>query len=617
MTRTDIPLHNFTTGNKYPGIMEQWKHLRVVNEQIPPLLIKSTFGKHGYSIKLTDLSRIWVETLSRDEIITRARKRNCSIDPGEDGSQHRIFLDKLQSALNQDGKTNLAFSATNHGKLKLHLEAPLPSPLPTFEWEVDLKRSNDSELGAELVSPLLRRAHILNRRMELLIAELHAKDKIISKITDRLETSGHDLTAVFPGLSNVKLTRSTSQQEQLARHIRGLGKFDEATWKAHLSTATDTAVLPESSEDDIFASLPQASVISDDADKAANWWQQIPVGRHIDLEEEVLEDAPGGAGRVPDQQRSLLRQETSDVDQYDGFQRQATPPRLRNHSPPTAIQEDVEMSGTGGPALSDEDSTEDEDDLDRPSQKPSTSRIRTTHETIAAQASSEPTSPTPPQSSNSAAQPATTSGPFTHEEDTEEDDDDDLDGPSQPSQKSTSTSQLASRQKSQTPQPTASTITSKSPPRKTLGKLGGHLSTKPANKSPSPPSEEEPPKPTPTTNPPLRDPQPKPKSKLGKIGGIKAKPQPQTEPPPPVPPAATASTTRSAAATAGKSTATPEPQPRPTSSRQQAELQCADNSVEPKTVEQTEAERADAKREALKRELEAKAKAPVKKKRKF
>jgi hypothetical protein len=593
--------------------MEQWKHLRVINEKIPPLLIKSTFGKHGYSIKLTDLSRIWVETLSRDEIITRARKRNCSIDPGEDSSQQKIFLEKLRSALNQDGKTNLAFSATNDGKLKLHLEALLPSPLPTFEWEVDLKRSQDGDIGSELVSPLLRRAHILNHRMELLIAELHAKDKIISKITDRLETSGHDLTAVFPGLSNVKLTRSTSQQEQLARHIRGLGKFDEVAWNAQLSTATDTAVLPESSEDAIFASLPQSSFIIDNTDKDENWWQQIPVGRHIDLEEEVSGDAPGGAGKVSNQQRSLLRQETSDVDQHDGFQRQATPPRLRSHSPPTARQDDVEMSGTGGPALYDEDSTEDEDDLDRPSQKPSTSHRRTTRESVAAQASSEPTSSTPPPSSNSAAQPATTSGPFTHEEDTEDDDDDDLDGPSQPSQKATSTSQLASRQKSQTPQPTASTTTTKSPPRKTLGKLGGRLPTKSTSKSPSPSSEEMPSEPTPTTNPPSPDPQPKPKSKLGKIGGIKPKPKPQTESPPPVLPAATASTTR----TAGKSTATPEPQPGPKSSRQQAEPKRANNSAEPKTAEQTEAERADAKREALKRELEAKAKAPVKKKRKF
>ena len=596
--------------------MEQWKHLHVSSGQLPPLLIKAAFGKHGYSIKLTDLSRIWVETQSRDEIITRARKRNCSIDPGEDGSQYNLFLDKLKSALNQDDKTNLAFSAPNEGRLKLHLEASLPSPLPTFEWELDLERANDSGLGAELVSPLLRRAHTLNHRVESLIAELQAKDKIISKITDRLETSGHDLTAVFPGLSNVKLTRSTSQQEQLARHVRGLGKFDEATWKAQLNTATDTAVLNESSEDAIFASLFQSSVIGDGADKAADWWQQIPAGRHIDL----VEEGPGD-DRIPDQQRSFLRQDTSDVSQYDGFQRQATPPRLRSHSPPTVRQEDVEMGGTGGPALSDEDSTEDEDDLDRPSQKPSTLHKRNSHEVIdsqAAQALPKSPSPSSPPASTSKAQPSITSGPFTHEEDTEDDDDDDLDGPSQPSQKATSTSQLASRQRSHTPQPAASTTTttttSKPSPRKTLGKLGGRLPTKSTSKSPASPVEEELSDPTPANNPLLPDPQPKPKSKLGNIGGIKAKTKPHSPPPETAPPT---SATRGAAATASLSATSTEPQPKSKSLREDAKPQRADETAVPKSVEQTEAERADAKREALKRELEQKAKAPVKKKRKF
>jgi hypothetical protein len=407
-----------------------WKHLRVANEKLPPLLINADLSSLGYIIKLTDLSRIWAETLSRDDVLTRARKRNCSIDPGEDDSQQKIFIDKLESALNQDGKTNLSISTTNDGRLKLHLEAPLPSPLPVFEWEVSLERSDDSKLGAELVSPLLRRAHTLNHRMELLIAELQAKDKVIAKITDRLETSGHDLAALFPGVSNVKLTRGTSQLEQLGRHIRGLGKFDEETWKAQLNTANDTAVLPRSAEDAIFASLPQSGTGSNNTDQAANWWQQIPAGQHIDLQEEGLRDAPNGAGMTSDQ---LIEQETADVDvsELDGFQRQATPPRLRSHSPPTARQDDVEMGGTGEPAPPDEDSTEDEDDLDRPSQKPSTSHKRTHHETAAAQtaqASGESSSQSPPPASTPAAQTSSTArGPFTHEEDT---DDDDLDGPS-------------------------------------------------------------------------------------------------------------------------------------------------------------------------------------------
>jgi hypothetical protein len=597
--------------------MMAWKHLRIASDKLPPLLIKATLEKHGYTIKLTDLSRIWVETLSRDEIITRARRRNCSIDPGEDSSQQKIFLDKLQSALNQHVKTNLSISATNDDKLRLHLEASLPSPLPTFEWEVDLERSHDSDLSAELVSPLLHQAHILNHRMELLIAELQAKDNIITKVIDRLETSGHDLTAVFPGASKVKLTRSTSQQEQLARHIRGLGKFDEEAWKAQLSTANDTAVLPQSAEDTIFASLPHPSANHYDTNQATDWWQQIPVGRHIDLEEEGLRDAPSEAGKVSDH---LMGQETSDPDvsELDGFQRQGTPPRLRSHSPLTARQDDVEMGGTSEPpALYDEDSTDDEDDLDRPSQKPSASYKRAHHNTKVAQVSVGSLSTSPPPASTSTAQPSTTRGPFSPEEDTEDDGDDDLDGPSQSSQKAASTSQLASRQKSQTPQPAApTTTTTKSSPRKTLGKLGGRLPTKSTSKSPTPPLEEALSGPPPPTKPSSPDPQPKPKAKLGMIGGSKAKTK-APSPPPPTAPATSTTRTAAAAAATRHATSTPEPQPRPRSSRAQERQGDADNNVAPKTVEQTEVERADAKRKALKRELEQKAKAPVKKKRKF
>ena len=595
--------------------MEQWKHLRVQNEQLPPLLIKASFGKHGYIIKLTDLSRVWLGTLSKDEIITQARKHTCSIDPAEDAGQYRIFLEKLQSALNQDGQTNLAISLANNGKLKLLLDAPLPSPLPTLEWEVNLQRAHDSVTGAELVSPLLRRAYNLNHCMGLLIAEIQAKDKVIAKITDRLETSGHDLTAVFPGVSNVKLTKNTSQQEQFARHVRGLGRFNEQNWKAQLDTATNTAVLPEIAEDAIFASLPRSDAVSENADKAADWWQRMPVGQHIDLVEEGSGGGLGEAGKVSNQQPSHTKQDTSDADlsEPDDFQRQATPFRLRSHSPPTTRQDDVDMGGTNEPALSDEESTEDEDDLDKPLQ----SQVKP-HKRASCAAVVEAPLTSPQRAATSTLPPSTTRGPFTHEEETEDEDDDDLDRPSQPSQKTTSTSQLASRQKSQSPQPAAPTIT-KSSPRKTLGKLGGRLPSKSTSKTSTPSFEEELSHPAPITNPPLSVEQSRSKPRLGTIGGTKAKVNDKARSPSPPPAAPTTSTTRSPATTTrhSKEDPTPEPRSRPRSSRLLETQQHVDKSVETKTAVQTEAERADAKREALKRELEAKAKAPVKKKRKF
>jgi hypothetical protein len=97
--------------------MEQWKHLRQNDAQLPSLLVKASFSKNGYSIRLTDLSRIWAEELDKAEIISRARARNCSIDPGEDAEQYDIFNEKLQSA-----------AAWQHHSCPLHNE----------EWQPEL-----------------------------------------------------------------------------------------------------------------------------------------------------------------------------------------------------------------------------------------------------------------------------------------------------------------------------------------------------------------------------------------------------------------------------------------------------------------------------------------------
>ncbi|KAJ5698877.1 hypothetical protein N7462_000882 [Penicillium macrosclerotiorum] len=126
-----------------------------------------------------------------------------------------------------------------------------------------------------------------------------------------------------------------------------------------------------------------------------------------------------------------------------------------------------------------------------------------------------------------------------------------------------------------------------SPPKKPKSGLGiiGGKKKQPA-KAPTPPSAS-PSSPSQPVAPPKRP------AKLGMIGG-KAKPNPPPHTEEPSPPA-------------------PAPGPGPEATR----------SVSPKTeagttpVEETEAQRADRRREELKRQLEAKSKAPVKKKRRF
>lgn len=596
--------------------MEQWKYLRQSDERLPDLLVKGFSSKSGYSIRLTDLSRIWAENLDKDDIIARARSCNCSIDPSEDVEQYQIFLEKLQSALHQHDKTKLTLSTTKDGDLQLHLEAPLPSPLPAFEWDINLKQTSGSSVELDIVSPLLRQAHNLNRQIQSLIGDLQSKDKVISKLIDRLETSGQGLADIFPGAANVKLSGKKSQQQQFARHVRGLGKFDEDAWAADFAASSDT--LPRESANAVFASLPRVTADTAEHGTSTGWWQHLPHGRHIVLDEAGTGDTEAAQSRKIHQDQNLKQSSKSDVgidNDGDDFQRQATPPHLRDNSRLAATKDNVHIGDADDTPPQQEDSTEDEDDLDGPPPKRNSAHKPVDYDNTHMQAHTKAKTKTssPPPVVNPTAHAPTTRGPFTHEEDTE--DDDDLDGPSQASEKPTSASQLPSHQKSQTPQPSLSTALS---PRKRLGTLGGRARTK----SPTPmsitPTEEEK-DPEPSSPSPGK---PKPKGKLGMIGGSKSRPHaasPTTastdaDTPMPLPGKKIGTiggkreTNASRAATAS---ATPEPQDKDPANKMKEETKA--EPIEPEDP----VERANAKRDALKRELDAKAKAPVKKKRKF
>lgn len=596
--------------------MEQWRHIRHNNSQLPPLLLKASFSKEGYIVRLTDLSHVWSETLGRKQIIDRAKRQSCSIDPSEDEEQLRIFLDNIRSALKQDIKTSLAIASTKDGNVKLNLETPLPAPLPVFEWEIHLTQSSSGNIKNELVSPLIHRAHQLNHNLGLLIAELQAKDKIIAKITDRLETSGHDLTAVFPGVSGVKLSRKKTQQEQLARHVRGLGNFDEDAFRERMAAGGDDGAAASSElSDAIFASLPKEASVEESDQTSTDWWRQIPPGEYIDLVGDTAEHDDKSHGDFKNSGGSQERRESADEAQDDGFQRQATPPNLRNepqHVRPDS-NDDMDIDDNVPPQQDhqpraqqtiDDESTDDEDDLDGPIQRPKPPPESTSPNNAQPARKPTPKSPSPPP-----APKPSTHGPFTHEEETDtEGSDGDLDKPSQPSQKPTS--QLPSRQRTQTPQPAAPS------PRKKPGTLGGRARTTEPTSSPPPTNETPEPEPE-------QVPAPKPKSKLGTLGGKKQLPQPQ-EPPSNAPSKSPSPkpANKKLGAIGGKRAASPsnniaEPQNLEQNSSAVGSKKQENQTSLPAAKEATDDEKADAKREALRKELEAKAKAPVKKKRKF
>jgi hypothetical protein len=551
----------------------RWKLLPVDQDDVPQLLVKAHFDSTGYRIQITDLCRIWEESLTHDECVQRAVDSGSSIDPSQDEEQFRILLTKIQSAFDFEDGTTLQLSASKSSKddFCIPLTAALPKPLAPLEWTVNLHRLQAQHLERELVAPLLSEASRLQLQMEQLVAELQNKDRVISKICDRLECSGNDLTTVFPGVSNIKISRKKGQREQLAKHVKGLADFDESTWKQQSDAVLKDNDLHTGQLNSVLRGLPGTAALADTFEADDGWWQRL----------ESPNQQPAHRKRASSRQPETLQNQTSysheQSFQDDGFQRQATPPRLRVYDTP--IDNAVDAAGEtsqiqqgrsrlGEPEAGDESTTEgeDEDDLDAPPKEHTASQNYGTKQRQGADGTKQV--PTVPKKlgrigGRQEQQPPTSSASRA------------------------GTNAGTPRQSSAAPGASEDTTSQRSPPKpkaaKKFGAIGGKAVSAGDNLDDGASREK-------TTSP-----QPSKSRKMGMIGGKKRKEgTPEAAPPDTAP--------TSHANDAG----TPEP------ARRQAVPEKSSLAQH-----ETAQEQADKKRDTLKRELEQKAKAPVKKKRKF
>ncbi|CAD0031300.1 unnamed protein product, partial [Aureobasidium pullulans] len=120
----------------------RWELLDLNHEGLPKLLVKYVIGDTGYTVSITDLANIWIESLSNFEITRNAETQSCSINPGDDAGQLQILLKQIRDILShKDGSVRIALQPPDD--LTLALKAPLPFPLPPFEWTMrSLKRNH-------------------------------------------------------------------------------------------------------------------------------------------------------------------------------------------------------------------------------------------------------------------------------------------------------------------------------------------------------------------------------------------------------------------------------------------------------------------------------------------
>jgi len=563
-----------------------WKQLKLspgAASHLPPVLISESFEADAYTINLTDLTHIWSESLDHRAILRRSREESTSIDPS-DGDQLHIFLDKIKLGLHGGKDTTLALTINVNDcrpSITLNITVNLPGGLAPLQWPVYLAAAPQALVTSQLTVPLLRAQHLRMQEIVSLVEALKEKDHVIQKLLDKLEGQGTDLGQVFPQAAAAKGRKADRKRAE--ERVKGLGPFDLEAWESWLSKegTHDATELTELISEVFGGESSGASKIEGNFGTLEEGWWEDMKGITINLDSgKFSTKSPSKSNKKKSSPKTAVSREAS-IKENDDFQVQATPPHLASPKSKPAAPNPVEN-----------DSTDDDDDLDAPSQR---SNIP----------DSFPTSPPRASSPKPARKLATVGGkkatpklvPLIDEDEVTE-------------SESSSTPKLNPEKWAKSPTSVATL-----PKRGKLGKIGGKKEIPPE------PVEEPIPFPVPEIA--------KPKAgKLGQIGGKKK--EATTPPVHEVEPAAETSSRLEGTGTKGKLGAIGHGQKATPAARadealvkayddQDARGRSLVKEEKEKTSEprETSEERADRKREQLKRELEEKARAPVKKKRKF
>ncbi|KAI1075011.1 XLF-domain-containing protein [Whalleya microplaca] len=312
-------------------IMTRWYPLPAFPD-LPTLLISPRFGSSSYTLHVTDLANIWVETLDRKGILLRSLQENTSIDLSDgDPNQWSVFLSKLNAVFDptspDHNDTSLTLSSSPDKEspdgLVLNVTCVLPKPLKPLKWPVYLAKGQPAGLASELVLPLIQAHHARAQETENLIAKLKEKDAVITKLADKLEAMGMGLEHVFNSLSGKRKTTRAMAEEK----VKGLALFDESEWKSKVNadqtTPEDVAILirevfaGSSLHHNAEADLSASSQLND-------WWTKVGRKPHTALKPHKKDT------------RKKLQKEPSPEDKAslegdDDFQVQATPPHLQSN----------------------------------------------------------------------------------------------------------------------------------------------------------------------------------------------------------------------------------------------------------------------------------------------
>ncbi|KAK2757041.1 hypothetical protein FQN54_005010 [Arachnomyces sp. PD_36] len=346
---------------------EGWTRLtHPIQGSQPPILIKVSTNSAGYEVYLTDLGHVWTEKLNRREIIKRALTDDASIDPSEDAEQFQVLLQKIKDALHGSKGSKVTVNKASRGHdLELVTTTKLPAPLQPLEWRFQLSQCPQNALTRHIVLPLLREERARETQLQSLMNHLKEKDWVLGKLFDKIESAGLDLGTVFPNAGGIRSAHKGMTYAQAAKAIKGVAAFDENAWRAELGVRDQ-----DGSSDKL--SFPATDLDIDNLEAAPdNWWE------HLDANNSTVKPEPSFSSTKSRQ--ASTAQETSEGSD-DEFQRQDTPPRLkqttRDRNRPAALPADADETDAQGEAGHSETASDDEEE---PPARASTASTKSSH----------------------------------------------------------------------------------------------------------------------------------------------------------------------------------------------------------------------------------------------
>ncbi|KAK4184936.1 XRCC4-like factor-domain-containing protein [Podospora australis] len=354
-----------------------WRLLPVDVSDIPNLLVSTAFNNDSYTIHLTDMANLWVETMERRSIIKRGLLEDTSIDPSDGPDQIKRMLELIRASLDNNdpahSDTSLSIAREDdNDSLVVHVTCLLPKPLMFFKWPIHLKKCPQSGLATELVLPLVQAHEARMREINHLVATLKEKDSVIARLVDKLEAAGMGLEHVFSSLSGKrKVTRAAAEGR-----VKGLAPFSEADFKNNpadsvsVTQSADTSSLLEGTFG--ATGLTYKSDLDLEASTMLNdWWTKIGKGKQVTLSAHPRSKK----ARTPSPPPAA---ESKPDEDDDDFQVQATPPHLlsaRKRNARRRAQPSVDDDETSSGEENDEAAPSPSTTKKEAANKPSASRL--------------------------------------------------------------------------------------------------------------------------------------------------------------------------------------------------------------------------------------------------